>query len=297
MPGVVADLQTLIPFALLLAAVICLWISLRGWIALLIAAVVAGYATGVLTGPAFVWIGILGITAWIYAGRKARRDLPYAGPHRLVTGVVFLLLAIAMGLGILPGFPRVMLVDGVVLTPGALLYTHEIGFAKIVVGIFVIGLIHREGVRSWRELGTVLLRAAPVFLITGLAVVTLALALGYVRFEPKWTALFIPWAVAGLFFTCMPQEAFFRGFLQRELSDLGSNRQLASWLALAASALFFGLVHLGGGWKYALASTLAGAGYGWAYLRTQRIEAAMAVHFALNATHFLLFTYPALAPL
>jgi len=296
MPGVVADPQTLLPFALLLGAVLCLWISLRAWIALLIAAVVAGYFTGLLTGPAFAWIGLLGVTAWMYAKRKAHRDLPHAGPHRLASGVVFFLLAIAMGTGVLAGFRPAELVAGVVLTPGALPYTHDLWFARIVVGIFVIGLIHREGVRSWRELGVALVRAAPVFLVTGVAVVALALALGYVRFEPKWTTLFIPWAIASLFFTCLPQEAFFRGFLQRELSDIGSNRRLASLLALAVSAVAFGLVHLGGGWKFALASTLAGLGYGWAYLRTQRIEAAMAVHFALNAMHFLLFTYPALAP-
>ena len=44
-----------------------------------------------------------------------------------------------------------------------------------------------------------------------------------------------------------------------------------------------------------LAATLAGVGYGVAYQRTRRIEAAMVVHFALNAVHLLLFTYPALA--
>ena len=37
---------------------------------------------------------------------------------------------------------------------------------------------------------------------------------------------------------------------------------------------------------------MAGLGYGWAFMRTQRIEAAMAVHFGVNAMHFLLFTYP-----
>jgi membrane protease YdiL (CAAX protease family) len=38
----------------------------------------------------------------------------------------------------------------------------------------------------------------------------------------------------------------------------------------------------------------AGLGYGWVFMRTQRIEAAMAVHFGVNAVHFLLFTYPRL---
>jgi membrane protease YdiL (CAAX protease family) len=295
MPGFAADVPTLIPFALLLASVVCLWFSRTGWIAALIAAVVAAYFTGALTGPAFLWIALLGAAAWMYGVCKARAGLPRAGLLRLASGVALFLLAVVMGLALLPGFPRAVAVDSVVLSPGALPWSLGLGFPKVVTGIFIIGLIHRDRVRSWRELGTVLARAASAFLVTALAVMVLALALGYVKFDPRWTPLFLPWAIANLFFTCLSEEAFFRGFVQRELSDVGANRKLASIAALVLSASLFGLVHLGGGWKYALAATLAGAGYGWAYLRTQRIEAAMAVHFALNATHFLLFTYPALA--
>ena len=46
---------------------------------------------------------------------------------------------------------------------------------------------------------------------------------------------------------------------------------------------------------YVALAAVAGAGYGWAYLRTQRIEASILTHFALNAVHFFGFTYPALA--
>ena len=123
----------------------------------------------------------------------------------------------------------------------------------------------------------------------------LTLALGYVRFEPRWTPLFWVWAPINLFFTCLSEEAFFRGFVQRELARLGANRARAALVALLVASLLFGMAHLAGGWKYALAATLAGIGYGYAYQRTRRLEASMAVHFALNATHFLLFTYPALA--
>jgi membrane protease YdiL (CAAX protease family) len=66
-------------------------------------------------------------------------------------------------------------------------------------------------------------------------------------------------------------------------------------VALGVTAILFGLAHFGGGWQYVCAATVAGLGYGWAYQRTQRVEAAMAVHFGNNALHFLLFTYPSLA--
>ena len=157
------------------------------------------------------------------------------------------------------------------------------------------GLLHEERVRSWHELGTVLARAAPIFLLMAFVVMLLTLALGYVRFEPRWTPLFWVWAPINLFFTCLSEEAFFRGFVQRELARLGANRARAALIALLVASSLFGMAHLAGGWKYALAATLAGIGYGYAYQRTRSLEASMAVHFALNATHFLLFTYPALA--
>ena len=53
--------------------------------------------------------------------------------------------------------------------------------------------------------------------------------------------------------------------------------------------------HIGGGIAYAALATLAGIGYGAAYHVTQRVEASLLVHFALNLAHLLLFTYPFVA--
>jgi hypothetical protein len=44
------------------------------------------------------------------------------------------------------------------------------------------------------------------------------MAMGFTAFAPKWTALFWLWAVVNLFFTCLSEEAFFRGFVQAELA-------------------------------------------------------------------------------
>lgn len=277
-----------LPFVLLLAAALCLWVRRIVALGVLVAAIAAGYYTGALEGAAALWIAILGALAWLHARA--------GGWRRVATGLAFFLFAVVLGFLLLPGFPRTVVAENVVLSPGALPYTLGLGFPKVVGGIFILAFMIPERVCSWSELGRVLARVAPVFLVTAVAVMVLTLALGYVRLDPKWTALFITWAVINLFFTCLSEEAFFRGFVLRELAAIGTNRRVAAWLALCISSLMFGLVHLGGGWKYALAATLAGVGYGIAWQRTQRLEGSMAVHFGLNATHFLLFTYPALAP-
>jgi membrane protease YdiL (CAAX protease family) len=121
------------------------------------------------------------------------------------------------------------------------------------------------------------------------------LLMGYTSFAPKWTPLFLLFAPVNLFFTCLSEEAFFRGFVQHELSRVGSHRALAAGIALTISSILFGLAHFGGGTDFVIAAAVAGVGYGFAFHVTQRIEAAMAVHFGVNAVHFLLFTYPRLA--
>jgi uncharacterized protein len=280
-----------IPFLLLLVAVIGLWVHRNLWIAALILSVGSGYITGALQAPALAWIAILVVFALSYRAQRARGSRP----GQVIAGIVFFLFALACSLLLLPGFERTTLVPETILTPDARPFSVGLGFAKVVTGILILGLINETRIRGAAEAGAVFRKTLPIFVITVLAAMASVYATGYVAFEPKWTVLFIPWALANLFFTCLAEEAFFRGFLQHELARIGRNRAVAAAVALIVSAVLFGLAHFGGGWKYVLTATVAGIGYGYAYHRTQRIEAAMGVHFGANALHFLLFTYPSLA--
>jgi membrane protease YdiL (CAAX protease family) len=93
----------------------------------------------------------------------------------------------------------------------------------------------------------------------------------------------------------MAEEAFFRGFIQKNLSLMMKKIQHGDYLALLIAAVLFGLAHYPGGIKYVILATVAGLGYVWVYLTTKRIEGSILTHFGLNLTHFLFFTYPALA--
>jgi uncharacterized protein len=272
---------------LLLTAVLGLWVHRALWMGALVAAVIAGYVTGSLHGLAALWIAIAGALAWGFANSRSRIG-------RAVLGIAFALYAIAMGFALLPGFDRVVLAGPLVLSPGAAPYDIAVGFPKVAVGIFVLGFISPSLI-SRHGLGGVLRKAAPVFAVTAGVVMIAVFAMGYTTWAPKWTPLFLLWAPINLFFTCLSEEALFRGFLQHQLARIGARSEMAPVGALAFAALLFGLAHLGGGVSYAIAAMLAGLGYGWAFQRTQRLEAAMAVHFGVNAVHFLLFVYPAFA--
>ncbi|MBZ8143944.1 hypothetical protein CLD22_29635 [Rubrivivax gelatinosus] len=96
---------------------------------------------------------------------------------------------------------------------------------------------------------------------------------------------------ANVFLTCVMEEALFRGMLQQGLTRVLGSRASAAWLPVLVASLLFGAVHAGGGVLLFVAATLAGVGYGLAYRRAG-IEAAIVAHLALNAVHFLGFTYP-----
>ena len=286
---------TYLTFGLLLAAVLGLWVNRAVWVTALAAAVLSGILTGALHWLAAVWIAVLAGLALAYVRVRDNPALPNKALWQTLAGLAFAIYAVAMSLALLPGFHRVVLVEPQVISPGAAPYGISVGFPKVATGIIILGLVNPLLVRSWRELGRVLASAFPIYIATAVIGMVVVVAMGYSSFAPKWTTLFLWFLPVNLFFTCMSEEAFFRGFVQHELSRVGSRRALASGIALAVAAILFGLVHFGGGVQYILAATVAGLGYGWAFLRTQRIEAAMAVHFGLNATHFLFFVYPRLA--
>ena len=287
-------LSVYLPFLLLLAAVFGLWMHRAIWIAALLAAIIAGYSSGALQGAAALWIALLAALGLAYQHARASGS-PGKRGLQLLSGIAFFLYALAMGLALLPGFNRVELAAPVVLSAGAAPYLIGVGFPKVVTGIVILGLINPLLVRSWSELGRVLGRALPIYAITATVGMAVVILMGYSSFAPKWTALFLLFAPINLFFTCLAEEAFFRGFVQHELASIGARRALAAGIALAVGAILFGLAHFAGGLNYMFAAAIAGLGYGWAFMRDRRIEAAMLVHFGVNATHFLLFVYPRLA--
>lgn len=284
----------LVTYGFLLLAIVGLWIRPAVWVAALLAAVGCGYWSGVLTGPAVVWPALLAGACRLYrrgqgapAGSRPRLQLPAAA--------VVVILAFLLGAHLLPGFHNPVLVRDLVLSAGASPYTQYLNFDKALVGLLLIGILGEGLPQSGRDWLEALRRAAPWIIATIGLVLGLALVLGQLALAPKWTPFFWLWAVTNLFFTCTAEEAFFRGFLQRELGRALAGFGGGQPLALVGSAALFGLAHWAGGWSYVLFAALAGLGYALAFRASRRIEMAILAHFGLNAVHFLLLTYPRLA--
>lgn len=285
---------TLATYLLLAAAICAVWakpvtpgrFAVAPWTALFAAALAAGVAAGVLRAPAIVALAALAGTACMTASAPR----PSA---RVAFGVVTALLALALAIHKVPGFNNALVIDAVTISPGALPFTQYANFDKGAVGLVLLAFLCSRA-RSWNEFGSVLKQCLPVLLVTLVAVLGVATAVGAVRPDFKLSQLTMQFIAVNLFFTVVAEEAFFRGFLQHRLAASLARWRSGKWIALLCSALLFGAVHLPGGVPYALLATIAGLGYAYAYHVTQRIEAPIFLHIALNAAHFIAFSYPAL---
>jgi membrane protease YdiL (CAAX protease family) len=286
----------LIPtYTLLGAAILALWLGGETspawrrfvWVVPFFGAVLAGFATGILRPTAVIWITAL-------AAALSQLCRVSSAPWQRSTAAITIVFLSGLLMGHqLPGFDNPVAISTTTFGSDAIPFRLWLNFDKTTVGLFLLGFCHARMTRAaeWRAM---IARVWPVTACLLGLLLLLSVVSGYVRFDPKFPREAWVWMAVNLCFTCVAEEAFFRGFVQRGLQQLWSPLRHGAWLALGIAAILFGIAHAGGGIAYVILATIAGVGYGWAYLRTGRIEASILTHFALNATHFFLFTYPAL---
>jgi membrane protease YdiL (CAAX protease family) len=113
----------------------------------------------------------------------------------------------------------------------------------------------------------------------------LGLSLGFLHLHGVWPG-FAPIAGAWLFTFCfiaVPEELFFRGWLQNLLE-----KRLGRYGALLLTACLFGLAHFNKraahfNWRYVLMAALAGVFYGRAWRAERRVGASAVTHATVDA--------------
>jgi membrane protease YdiL (CAAX protease family) len=213
---------------------------------------------------------------------------------RTTSGVLAIILSVMLAAHLIPGFSNWKILDNVSLTETSLPYSMYLNMDKTLVGLTILGLGYPL-IKSLKEWASVLRSTLPIFLVGLIVLASVSQIFGYTHWDFKFPALFFVWALKNLFFTCVSEEAFFRGFLQRNLFKMLQEYKYGNILSLIIVSILFGLAHFAGGFKYVILATMAGIAYGYAYQKTQRIEASILCHFGVNTFHFIFLTYPALA--
>ncbi|SCK10813.1 CPBP family intramembrane glutamic endopeptidase [Vogesella sp. LIG4] len=194
------------------------------------------------------------------------------------------LLALALGLHLLPGFTGITLWQGR-LAPDSSLLLLRWSLDKALGGCLLL-LLYAE----WqpRPCGQRWPQLALAALLLALAVAA-ALLLGLVHIDVKWPAWWPFWLIGNLLFTCLAEEALFRRALPQLLP--------ASWTPLArmlVCSLLFGLAHAAGGSLWVLCASLAGMAYALVYRAGGRLGWAILAHVGFNSLHLALLSYPQL---
>jgi uncharacterized protein len=274
-------------WVLLYLSIAALWLARKPyWVFLFLSALFMGLLADQLEPIAVLCIGLFGLMAWLSQSKVLLLNVP--------SKIVILTLGFMLASHAIPGFHLLKIYDHIQLSSDAIPYSLYLNFDKSAVGLLLLGLtlplIHNR--KEWQDLGKQLIIKTPCVIVL---IAILSLLLGFVRFEVKGDARIVIWAASNLLLTCTAEEAFFRGFFQRNLTLLLSNKRYGERVSIILASILFGLIHYAGGWRYILLASAAGAGYGWVYASTRRIEASILTHFGLNLVHFVFFTYPALA--
>lgn len=258
--------------------------TLPPWLPLFIAAALSGFACGILAWPALLALATLaGVSA--FSARTESRAL-----RTLLSGITAL-LALALALHFVPGFDNPIIVAQVQVSNDAAPFTQYANFDKGAAGLLLLVFFCQRVTRwdGWRRLAAPTVIAAAA---TAAAVLIVAWAIGTVRPDPKLPAFALAFLSVNLLFTCVAEEAFFRGLLQERLTRRLAAQPRFRWVPVAASSALFGAAHFAGGPTLVLLATIGGVGYSLVYAVTRRVEAAVLTHFAVNAVHFFGFTYP-----
>jgi membrane protease YdiL (CAAX protease family) len=259
--------MSLLPFFFLALAMVSVWIkrNQKIWCGFLILSLLAGIVFGNVT-----WIGLLIVAGW------AALWLTYEKERSWLLFALIVLASYGFKFHMFPGF------NATPITP-----RFWLGLEAPLVGFFPLALLVPIALRAkeWKEVAIKGIWPA----VLGIAILAgLAILVGAVH--PSFQLPSAAWIrfPANLLLTAIPEEAFYRGFVQRELGKV-----VPKWVALIAASLIFTLAHLYWAPNLSILAFvfLAGLLYGYVYNLTGKLESAILCHFLLNAIHMTFFTY------
>lgn len=284
--------HTSLAFFALAMTIVSLWVKRSPWIwgPFLILAFALAYMAKVVGSDALIPIGALLVLHTILKG-----DL--RGLARFILVVIAIVVSLGLALHKFPGFDNPQILDKVKISKNAYPFSLSLNFDTPFMGLFVLALGFPL-IGSIREFGRLLKVALPLS-IGGMAIlIVLSLYWGMIAWDPKIPRIFWFFLIQNLLFTCVIEEAFWRGFVQREFFRWFGNRGfLANIGCVFVTAFFFAALHYL--WipniPFLGLVFIAGIIYGSIYQYTQALEASILCHWLFNITHMLLFTYPAIS--
>lgn len=264
----------ILAFIFLSAAILSLWIrnDQKIWGSLICFSILSGLIVENIT-----WIGlafIIGLSLLWFV---------YKQKPNIWFFIFIICLSISFKLRLVPGYHPYF------ITP-----KFAIGLENSLIGFFPLALLVplAKSVQDWK-----FVLKGLVFGIIGIGLLAfLAVVSGAVHWNfslPSYMALR---TFSNLILTSIPEEAFYRGFVQRTLCNYFINIKFGKIIALIITSILFSLAHIffAPSLGILIFTFLASLLYGSVYLFSKKIESAIFCHFLLNAVHMTFFSYHAM---
>lgn len=267
-------LTTLFAFIFLGGSFLSLWLKREPyiWGTLICLSILLGLVAGNITWLGLTFIIYLALL-WFFYDRKPG----------LIIFVAIVCLSISFKLRFLPGY-----------YPFFITSKFAVGLENPLIGLFPLALLVPLA-KDWRDWTDVI--KGLVFGCAGIAVLAILATLsGAVHWDFKLPSYMGTRLLSHLILTSIPEEGFYRGFVQKTLCDYLKNIRIGNALALILTSLLFAASHVY--WSPNLGilafTFLAGLLYGSVYLFSGKIESAILCHFLFNIVHMTFFSYHAM---
>lgn len=265
---------TFLAFLFLAASFVSLWIKRDPvvWGTFLFLSIFSGIAAGHISWVGLGFIMLLALL-WFYYDLKPD----------VAIFIALVVVSMCFKLRILPGY------NAHFFTP-----KFAIGLENPLIGLFPLALFVplAKNLKDWQDVVKGLIfGCAGIGLIALLATIS-----GLVHWNLKLPPFMFERTLSNLILTSIPEEGFYRGFVQTQLGDYFKNTTRGKISALLLTSLLFAGAHVF--WSPNLGmlafTFLASLLYGGVYWYSGKIESAILCHFLLNLIHMIFFSYHSL---
>ena len=220
-----------------------------------------------------------------------------SSPYKIFIYFGIFIIAILSFLHQLPGIDNIEFLTNIKLSKNSSNFDLWLNFDKPLIAIFLLFFIYNPP-RKFSDYKNIFIQTLKLF--APLLIILLALGTygNFLVFDPKFPSFEITflWLIKMIFLTIFAEEFFFRFFIQNSVILLFKNSKYFSKnpqiIGLIFTSILFGLTHFSQGFVFILLATICGFFYGLIFIRTRYIEASILLHFLINLTHFIFFSYP-----
>jgi uncharacterized protein len=220
-----------------------------------------------------------------------------SSPYKIFIYFGIFIITILSFLHQLPGINNIEFLTNIKLSKNSSNFDLWLNFDKPLIAIFLLFFIYNPP-RKFSDYKNIFIQTLKLF--APLLIILLALGTygNFLVFDPKFPSFEITflWLIKMIFLTIFAEEFFFRFFIQNSVILLFKNSKYFSKnpqiIGLTFTSILFGLTHFSQGFIFILLATICGFFYGLIFIRTKYIEASILLHFLINLTHFIFFSYP-----